>query len=243
MSCRLPDDVPGDPTSYLIGDKFQNTPPTEVFVSYRQRTISVYYKPAIHIPSSAKAYLFLNGKILDKDYVSGKHVQFSDISEVQLPLVAVVPVTGAGLNDPTYNPLCGQVISMFSLIARDIILSTDDFVCQPIDIFTPHHGVVHKNFIDPSFNQKSVTIAIGDEAHLAAGRLRVVGQEIIAKPAGTTRRVISLRDYRFHIGFDKSAFQIQVGGKAQCYPYPAKRTTKFARIPEGVFSLEELSLK
>lgn len=117
----------------------------------------------------------------------------------------------------------------------------EQFVCPNRPIFSQHHDLVHPNFISPSAKVSGMTIRRGSVMQLKAGRQRLVGNQILSKPAGPPRTVIKIDDYRYNGQFDVSAFQIQVGEKAPCAPYPAFGTTRFARIADGTFPLDELT--
>lgn len=115
----------------------------------------------------------------------------------------------------------------------------EGFVCPNRPLFEDHHGMHHPQFVTPESGILGRTVALGDKVALRP-RIRRVGQNLVTKPLGPVRTIIAYRDYRFNGDFDSSAFQIPVGEKAHCSPYPAKRTTVFARVAEGVFSLNEL---
>lgn len=117
----------------------------------------------------------------------------------------------------------------------------DQFVCPNREIFDEHHGKTHPNFISPDWKVLGRTISPGIPVRLKSGRSRLVGQKIVQKPVGPARTVLTLRDYNYAGQFDEAAFRIQVGEKAKCQPYPAHRTAQFARVAEGVFSLDELT--
>lgn len=117
----------------------------------------------------------------------------------------------------------------------------EHFVCPNRPIFTQHHDIVHKNFISPSEGVLGLTIRRGSVMKLRAGRKRLVGDQIVTKPSGEPRTVIKINDYRYNGQFDVSAFQIQVGERAPCAPYPAHGTTRVARIADGTFPLDDLT--
>ena len=105
MDCRVPGDFTFDPTQYVVGDMDQTCPPTEVLISYRFRTITVFFKVTYNFPANTIYYLYLNGKVLDRNYKSGKAVPLVDLADVQTPMVAINPVLQP-VSTSTYDPLC-----------------------------------------------------------------------------------------------------------------------------------------
>jgi hypothetical protein len=241
MDCRVPGDFTFDPTQYVVGDMDQTCPPTEVLISYRFRTITVFFKVTYNFPANTIYYLYLNGKVLDRNYKSGKAVPLVDLADVQTPMVAINPVLQP-VSTSTYDPLCAKPRMMFSTVRHDAILTSDGYACPPNPLYSKHHGITHKNWVDESFKQLGYTLAAGSKAALKAGRQRLLGDDIITKKQGPTRRILSMRDYDYVTEFDKSRYQIQVGQNAPCTPLPAKRTANFVRIAEGIFPLEDLSI-
>jgi len=241
MDCRVLGDFTFDPTQYIVGDMDQTCPPAEVLISYRFRTITVFFKVTYNFPTNTVYYLYLNGKVLDRNYKSGKAVPLVNLTDAQIPMVAINPVLQP-VSTPTYDPLCAKPRMMFSIVRHDAILTSDGYVCPPNELYSKHHGYTHKNWVDESFKQLGYTLTVGNKVALKAGRQRLVGDNIITKKQGPIRRILSMRDYNYVTEFDKSRFQIQVGEKAPCTPLPATRTAGFVRIPEGIFPLEDLSI-
>lgn len=116
------------------------------------------------------------------------------------------------------------------------------FVCPIQPLYQDHHGHHHRQYIDVSDNQQAHTVGPSIRTRLKANRKRVYGTQLVTKPAGPVRKILAIRDYRFPGNFDKAAFQLLVGEPAPCSPFPAQRTAQFVRLPEGVFSLDELQI-
>ena len=132
--------------------------------------------------------------------------------------------TSSHLNESTYYP------------------PEDHYVCEHRPLFTEHHGIRHSNFIPPSAGALGANIHPGRKVALKEGRRRVVGEEMVTKPQGPIRKILTIRDYRYNDQFDVSAYQIVVGEKAHCAPFPAQRTARYVRIAENTFPLDDLTL-
>ena len=126
------------------------------------------------------------------------------------------------------------------LLNTSVMISPEDqFVCPRRILYVTHHGIRHKQWITTERQAKGAVIRPGSLVAFKTDRRRLVDEQIIQKKQGPSRVVLSVKEYRYTDQFDESAWQIVVGRKAPCTPYPAIRTTRFVEIAEGVFPLSD----
>ena len=123
------------------------------------------------------------------------------------------------------------------------ILVEDKFICPTRALVEERFGKTYKNYITLELKAKGITIRKGSRVKLRDKRRRLYNEKFINKDQGPSRVILNLRDYRYAGQFDHAAFQVPVGRKAPCIPYPAHATAVFATIAEGVFSLDELEVE
>jgi hypothetical protein len=119
------------------------------------------------------------------------------------------------------------------------VLVSDGYVCPHRPLREKRFGKTYKNYITIELNAKAISIKKGMRVKLKDGRRRLYKDKFVNKDEGPSRVVLKVRDYRYAGQFDHAAFQVPIGRKAPCIPYPAQATAVFATIAEGEFSLEE----
>ena len=119
----------------------------------------------------------------------------------------------------------------------------DKFICPVRPLISERFGKTYKNYVDVSSGIKGIVIRKYSRVKLKDKRRRLYKEKIVEKSRGPSRVVLKVRDYRYGGNFDFAAFQVPVGRKAPCSPYPARMTTQFADIAEGEFSLDELEVE
>lgn len=119
------------------------------------------------------------------------------------------------------------------------VLVEDKFVCPHRPLREKRFGKTYKNYITIELNAKAISIRKGMRVKLKDGRRRLYKDKFVNKDEGPSRVILKVRDYRHAGQFDHAAFQVPIGRKAPCIPYPAHATAVFATIAEGEFSLEE----
>ena len=122
------------------------------------------------------------------------------------------------------------------------ILVEDNFVCPRRSLVVGLPGGSRPAYVRIEDNAIGVTIRNGSIVALKDNRRRLYRGEIISKPKGSKRVVISINEYRFVNQFDESAWAIQTSKRAPCTPYPAMRTTQRATIAEGNFPIDNLGI-
>ena len=121
------------------------------------------------------------------------------------------------------------------------ILVEDKFVCPRRNLVVGLPGISRAAFIRVEDHAIGMTIGPGTYVALKEGRRRLFRGEMVKKPAGLKRVVLSVDEYRFVDQFDDSAWAIPPSKRAPCTPYPAIRTTQFASIAEGKFAVDNYS--
>ena len=123
------------------------------------------------------------------------------------------------------------------------VLVEDKFVCPTRALVEERFGKTYKNYVTLELKTKGVTVRKGSRVRLKDKRRRLYNGKFVNKGEGPSRVILGLRDYRYAGSFDHAAFQVPVGRKAPCIPYPAHATAVFVTIAEGTFSLDELEIE
>lgn len=122
------------------------------------------------------------------------------------------------------------------------ILVEDNFICPRRSMIIGLPGRNRPAYIRIEDKALGISIRNGSIVALKNNRRRIYNNEIIEKPQGPKRIIISVNEYRFVNQFDESAWAIQTSKKAPCTPYPAMRTTQRATIAGGNFSLDNFDI-
>lgn len=216
-----------DSSDYSV-DPLERVYPIKVEISVQNSTLTIYYQTNIPLVGNSQFLVYVNGSIFDRNGVSGKQYKVALKTLVDFKYFAVV-VIPPGLSE-TYDPLCNIEYNMFSIILKDSVLDVDEYVCDALPIYDLNNK---PNFVDPSYKQKGITIDRGSKVHRCA---------TATKPAGPSRSVISINDYRYFTNWDIQAYRTGKLRRVPCSPYykPAYATCSKARTGDGLIPISNL---
>jgi hypothetical protein len=230
--CTKPDDFQEDSTIYID--------PCRIELIYRIKSVKYVWVPNTKLPLGTKFYIYLDGQILSRDGKPNDEYAISKDIFLTASNFAVVPVTAAA-DAPDYDPLCGTVINRFTNINRDVILPSDQFTCAKREVTYNHFGKTRKNYVDPAWKVQVFNVKKGSLVRLKERR-RLVGTEIITKPASPARPIMVVQDYRYDGQFDQQQYQLNPRHRPACKPYPANAGYIFITTESGVYPMSELEL-
>lgn len=229
MDCRDPNDIEGDP--------FRFYDPIRAFIDVIAQTVKFEYIIGEALPENSTTYVYINEQVVDRSGAPNKEYSLADFSSSSQTLKFAVIAVSLAVSSSSYDPLCGNVPSMFPVV-KNVIEWQDGFVCLNRDIIDNQGRL---NYIPEDRKAIAQTLYVGKVVTLKAGRRRKVGDKFVIKPKGPPRPIFSLHDYNYATQFDQQKKVNFEGKTISCNPYPATHTADKVKIAEGVFPIEDLS--
>lgn len=214
--------------------------PIDVKMSIQFQYLILNYQTNIKLEPNSQFLIYVNGLIYDRNGYSGKKYLIPLNILVNYKYFAVTVIKN-GLSN-IYDPFNGVEYNMFSLIFKDIVLSSDRYVCGSPQIFNSN-DLNKPNFIPSSYNQKGITICNNDIVDINE-RIRLIGDKLVNKPAIKKQLVLKVNDYRYFTEWDIQAFRTGKIRQVPCSPYRklSYKTCSKATIGSNKFPISDLTV-